>query len=469
MKWIRAWNGRLQSILAFSLLSVYILSFLFEGQILYGLLDLHGVPASNYIIQAIAAHFFGLLTSGLFTKSTTKAKLVVFCGIGVSLLATIPFFFDPSPLWTIGLVVGGYASGAALAAWGYFLKAFTPKQERLKTCADVLICSNIMMVIINVLTIKLSPFIGLTMVMLCLLIGMICTWELNVDTQQQTSVQRKGRAMGELRNALLLLCLFIAVLTINSGLMYQVINPAFQHLTALTSWYWSFPYIVALLFMRNLPRRAKHSRMLYAGMAMMMGAFISFMVLGRNPLDYFLIDTLMLAACGIFDLFWWSILGKMLDYTENPSQVLGVGLAANVLGVLSGGVIGLAATSTQSLTAEVTVMALTVVCITLAILPVLNRRLVLLLESHAYLVAYDTLGESQQTAVLYQIEALDPLTGREQEVLEKILSGKSNREIAATLYITESTVKTHVRNIYSKYAVHSRAELISRLLKGEDL
>lgn len=469
MKWITVWNERLQSILAFSFLSAYILSFLFEGQMLYGLLGLHGVAASGYVFQAIVAHFFGLLTCGLFVKSTTKARLAMFSGIGISLATTIPFFFDPSLLWSIGLVLGGFASGAALAAWGYFLKALTPKKERLRTCADVLICSNIMMVVINFLSTQVSPLLGLLVVMFSLSLGMVCSWNLNVMTEVRQSVTRTWGATENVRSALFLLCLFIAVLTINSGLMYQVINPAFEHLNSLTSWYWSVPYILVLLVLRNLPGRAKHSILLYVGMAMMVGAFICFMFLTRNYLDYLVIDTLMLAACGVFDLFWWSILGEMLDYTENPSQVFGVGLSANVLGVLSGGVVGFVATSTQRLTAEVTVMGLTVVCVTLAILPLLNRRLVLLLKNHAYLVTHDAMGENQQTAALYQLEALDPLTAREGEVLEKILSGMSNREIAAALYITESTVKTHVRNIFSKYAVHSRAELISSLLKGEDL
>ncbi len=50
-----------------------------------------------------------------------------------------------------------------------------------------------------------------------------------------------------------------------------------------------------------------------------------------------------------------------------------------------------------------------------------------------------------------------------------ILSGKSNREIAAELHITENTVKTHAQSIYSKYDVRGRAKLISLLLKGEAL
>jgi DNA-binding NarL/FixJ family response regulator len=177
----------------------------------------------------------------------------------------------------------------------------------------------------------------------------------------------------------------------------------------------------------------------------------------------------MLAACGVFDLFWWSILGEILDYTENPSTVLGIGLSANVLGVLSGGVIGMLVMSAQRLSAEITVIALTVVCISLLILPLLNRHLTLLLKSHAYLTIYDTMGKNQQTALLSKTEALSPLTIREQEVVQLLLSGKSNHEIAVALCITENTVKTHVRNIYAKYAVSSRAELLSSLLKGEAL
>lgn len=100
-------------------------------------------------------------------------------------------------------------------------------------------------------------------------------------------------------------------------------------------------------------------------------------------------------------------------------------------------------------------------------LPTLNRHLVILLKNHAYLVAYDRMSEAQQTDIIRQMKTLEELTVREQEVLQHILSGKSNREIAATLFISENTVKTHTRNIFSKYDVGSRAELISTLLKNQ--
>ncbi|WP_066316597.1 response regulator transcription factor [Bacillus sp. FJAT-29814] len=53
---------------------------------------------------------------------------------------------------------------------------------------------------------------------------------------------------------------------------------------------------------------------------------------------------------------------------------------------------------------------------------------------------------------------LDELTKREVEVLKEIASGKSNKEIAATLYITEKTVKTHVSSILAKLEVADRTQ-----------
>jgi LuxR family maltose regulon positive regulatory protein len=61
-----------------------------------------------------------------------------------------------------------------------------------------------------------------------------------------------------------------------------------------------------------------------------------------------------------------------------------------------------------------------------------------------------------------QVEMVDPLSEREMEVMQLIASGASNAEIAQELYITVGTVKNHVKNIYSKLNVHSRAQAIAR-------
>ena len=57
---------------------------------------------------------------------------------------------------------------------------------------------------------------------------------------------------------------------------------------------------------------------------------------------------------------------------------------------------------------------------------------------------------------------LEPLTTREQDVLELLAAGLSNTEIAARLIVTVGTVKTHIKSIYGKLSVHSRTQAIAR-------
>lgn len=57
-----------------------------------------------------------------------------------------------------------------------------------------------------------------------------------------------------------------------------------------------------------------------------------------------------------------------------------------------------------------------------------------------------------------QSESEDKLTAREMEVLEEVVKGASNTEIADTLHITENTVKIHLRNILEKLHVQNRIQ-----------
>jgi DNA-binding NarL/FixJ family response regulator len=52
------------------------------------------------------------------------------------------------------------------------------------------------------------------------------------------------------------------------------------------------------------------------------------------------------------------------------------------------------------------------------------------------------------------------LTDRELEVLKLVAQGLNNREIAKQLFISENTVKNHVRNILEKLQLHSRMEAV---------
>jgi DNA-binding NarL/FixJ family response regulator len=57
-------------------------------------------------------------------------------------------------------------------------------------------------------------------------------------------------------------------------------------------------------------------------------------------------------------------------------------------------------------------------------------------------------------------DAPEGLTPREAEVLAHIAAGESNAEIAAALFVSEATVKTHINHIFSKTGLRDRAQLV---------
>ena len=62
-------------------------------------------------------------------------------------------------------------------------------------------------------------------------------------------------------------------------------------------------------------------------------------------------------------------------------------------------------------------------------------------------------------------EITELVSKREGEVLHKLLEGKSRKQIADELFVTEATIKKHSASIYAKLDVHNRTELIYKLTK----
>lgn len=63
-------------------------------------------------------------------------------------------------------------------------------------------------------------------------------------------------------------------------------------------------------------------------------------------------------------------------------------------------------------------------------------------------------------------DGLAGLTRRQREVLDRIVAGQANREIAEALYLSVRTVEDHVSNVLTKLGVASRAEAAAWLRGG---
>ena len=460
------------TVIVFSLFFSWLLAIPFEGQVLRAITDYHGISAQSFVFCAMAAHLAGLIACGFFVKNMQTAKKLILFSIAFCAAATGVFFLSPSFIWTVALLSASFLVGGCVAACGYYFKGCTPKDGRIKIMADGLIFSNLLMILLNMAAIHISPQIGLGFSIAVLVAAFLFALRLPEKGAEETPAKQPAAKADVIKankfGALAFLCLFIIVITINSGLMYQVVNPAFAHLKILTSWYWAVPYIAVLFVLRNLSGKVNRPYILYLAIAMIGVSFILFVALGRLWSDYILINTLMLGACGVYDLFWWSILGDMLEHDKNPAKIIGIGLAANVLGVLLGVLVGNAVTEAQNHT----LLAFTVVCVTLVMLPPLSNRLTRLLNRHIFLTAFSEIPLQEQTKptqiIINELDLIERLTEREHEVMLLIVEGKTNKEIAGELFIAERTVKYHVSNIYGKTGTESRVELANLVLRKQD-
>jgi LuxR family transcriptional regulator, maltose regulon positive regulatory protein len=75
------------------------------------------------------------------------------------------------------------------------------------------------------------------------------------------------------------------------------------------------------------------------------------------------------------------------------------------------------------------------------------------------MVGWRELYQPSVKATWHAVHALSP---RERNILERIGEGRSNKEIARELGITPETGKSHIKNIFVKFAVDRRAQAISR-------
>ncbi len=457
-------HHRTISILAFSFFDAWLLSFAYEGQTLYALFEAYHVDPGNLMLHAIIFHAAGLFACGFIIKNIKTARKIMLTAAGLCIAGSGVFFFAPSVLWTISLPIVAFLAGLWNAAWGWFYRRCSSQNQRMGTVAASIAIGTTLMIGLNMTAIHLLPQVGLSLSMLCLAVSLVFIARLPKSAPEVRPPSSRIQHTSIL-SPFALLCLFIIVITINSGLMFQVVNPAFAHLTTLTSWYWAIPYIAALVIIARLPqKKVNRSYVLYAALAIQGFGFIAFLLLDRTAVSYLVVNTLLLGAFGINDLFWWSILGEMLDFHNNPAKLMGLGLSANVAGVLLGELIaGLVTGATNS---DVpTLMGLAVVCVALVILPPLHKQLTKLLRSSEFFAIVENMSPEQQQQTMEAAFHAAVLTERENQIAALLLKGYTYRLISEELFISESTVKTHIQNIYYKLGVRSKTDLIQKLIK----
>ena len=132
----------------------------------------------------------------------------------------------------------------------------------------------------------------------------------------------------------------------------------------------------------------------------------------------------------------------------------------NVLGILTGSIAGDRISYYGSEYLTVSSLALVVIFAVLILLPILNVQLFRQLQNHPFLIKFTEAPEDKPGKAFLDFKENYHLTAKEMKVIKLLLCGYTYKGIAKKLYISENTLKYHVKNIYQKLNINSKMELV---------
>lgn len=101
--------------------------------------------------------------------------------------------------------------------------------------------------------------------------------------------------------------------------------------------------------------------------------------------------------------------------------------------------------------------------------PILNSQLVSHFKNHGFLTKFADIPKDEQDNTMLRFKSDKQLTEKEAEVVKLLLQGYTYKMMARNLFITENTIKYHIKNIYQKLNIKSKMELIKMFVDNEEL
>ncbi len=442
------------SIAVFAFLIGWIISYPYEGPVFYSLISRSGENLTfinSYSLFALAA---GMLVPVFYRVPEVKVRSLLIALYSGCLLISLPLPFLPEISWVIMTPVVGFLAGCALSLNGYLIKSYFPPSMWLSVAPNAMLLGCAVIIIVNIL-IAVNAFLpGFMFIEAVLAAAIYCL--VRLGSLESASPIAEVDNYREIFRRFWLLFLFVFLITINAGIMFQTVYPAFSHHGLFVSIYTNLPYIGAIIVFSKLYKGNKFNA-LYVGLALWGTSLLIFTRVDDSLFSFLIICTCMLFASGIFDLFWWTVSTTSFSYVKNPATMIGSILSVNVLGSWFGGVVSNKMVQAGLSVDSISIIGMIAVFVCMVLIVPLNRRLSPHIRDNEFL-------ESPGQDVIEDTDAVDPMVGqklssRELDVFDLLCLGLSDKDISEQLNITISTVKTHNRKIYQKLEVKNRTEL----------
>jgi len=444
-------KDEIRTIVSFALLVGWIISFPYEGPVFYAL-TVNGEsinPSINSFNLLLLAT--GLLLGIFITVRSNQIRNILIWLKITCLMLSLALFIIPAKLWIVVIPLISFGAGIGMSLYGHQIKAHVSKSGLISVAPVSMVLACLVVIGAQFLLTAASVKIAFIFIELVLAISIVVLMKTD-EVEESNHAIRKDSFSGMIKKFWLLL-LFIYILTINAGIMFHVIFPAFSEYIDHSILYTNIPYVAAIIYFSIFYRRNKFNA-LFVGLALWGISLLVFSHFSPSVLFYIFLTSTMLFASGIFDLFWWTIFTTSFDYVKNPSTMFGSILSVNVFGSLTGGVLSKYMIGEGLTPFVITQLGLLTIMVCMVLIVPLSKRISPFLSDSDFFAKQRWNDEDDIDAMVSE-----RLSSREAEVYQLLLTGISDKEIGSHLNISLNTVKSHNRKIYSKLDVRNRIEL----------
>ncbi len=444
----------------------WLLSFPFYGPVLSSALENQEKIVSLGLLFAFF-HAGSLILGGIFLKDIYLWKKLMLFGLTATVIINLLLLFNHSFLWFAGMIIFGISSAAFILGWSCIYTMVIPSNERIKKMAVVIIISNIIFVIINFASLILSA----QFLMVLASIPLLAIFLILAKIPPSLKLEIKPDVKEEITlpiPLILIFCFFVAGLYLNGGFKYNILISSFEAGLPFFNNYKFIPYVIVLLIIYKFSDKIQYYLPVYMGVTFLGMSFVSFALLGEEIVGLALTLTLVEASFAFLDIFVWVVLGSLAFIYGAPYQLFGFVLGSMVLSILAGDLIGsqiIQVGETHRLFTAI--FAAAAIFLAYTVMPWLNYKINKDFTEMTAAVAEKSSPKEEVDlfeAIQNQLLPGYNLTPREKEITKLILKGLKNKEVAEQLFISDNTLKSHLRNIYPKFGVTQKRELLSLAL-----
>lgn len=247
------------------------------------------------------------------------------------------------------------------------------------------------------------------------------------------------------------ICLLIFLIKVGEGIIYADLESNLSASFNNYEFYFILPYVLSLITTLIIAKKIKKKVFtLLTTSISLIG--LGFVILIASAENIFYSNLLMNFGYGIFDIIIWSSIVYFIYIYGNGVKIASAIMFFHFLGMFLGGVLSIFFKTTSNI---LYIIFVSFIFLSVILIPKVSE----ITNGKMDRAKKKLDNEMKSRQELKSKKDYRLLSKREKEVLEEILMGKINRDIAKSLNISETTVKTHCKNICEKLGVKTKKQV----------